>query len=407
MTKKQQTIGQVVPLKGQERLLKLAKEALNNPNIRFSKKGKTPTLGDMGAAVASVMSSTEEGMLANSKDQYELTLALLYYDVRAKKFNGSDKIDNSNIKSLISSVLSLYRSYIQHLGFTRLSTSMVTIVKHYGTIKDKAILCIQHFDYARYDEGKRNPVSQATADAVRNSIHKQGEEAVQEFLSYLKIYDAYTSINVEYNNNRAIYKANAYLAALYIQNYEWTLRLCNIMDGVTDIVKSVNPPTATYPSNKVKALGDLKDKYLKDYFNFGELYFYNKGKKEDNLLGSLQYVRDGIIQNGVIPSLSKMKGMITAVREWAKTVGDPDYMLMPYPLKVEVNAPTVYYWVKEIEDKYYISKLKEKEAKGKTISEEERQEAIFPSFGDVEEDAETKQWTLEELDGTLKNGIDN
>lgn len=389
MTKKKQTIGQIVPLKGQERLLKLAKAALSTP------KGKIPTLADIATAVASVMNSTEEGLWVNSEEQRELTSALLFYDVRAKKMH----LDNSSVQSLINSILPLFRRNVSRYGYTKLPLSMVVIAEHYGTLKDKITLCIQYFDYQREDGGSRNPVSKRRAERIRASIWEQGDETTHELQYGLGIYDTYTSISAQYATCKAMYQVDGLKAALYLQNFEWLDRVITLSNAVKEIVSSASI-NSTFSKIKLNSFVDLRDQYLKDNFNFGELLHLNLGKKEK--VGTLQYADELLIEQGVKPSLSVLKGMITAIAEWAKDNGDADYLFMPYDLKQDIIDPVNASTIEEIGERFYIGHLYELEVEGKPISNTDKHISTFPSYDDVEADAETKQQTIEKLDETLK-----
>lgn len=392
MTKKKQQAYKILPLKGQERLLKLAKEALSTP------KGKMPTLADIATAVTIVFSSTEEGLLANSKEQWELTLALLFYDVRAKKLH----LDNSNFANLVNSILELFRHNVSKNGYKKLSLSEVVIAQFFGTLKDKAVLCIQHFDYVRDDGGKRNPVSEKRANNIRASIWAQGDEATEQLKRYLTTYDAYTTITPKLNTAKAMYTTNALSAALYLQNFEWLERIINLSNSFEKVVATADE-NSTFSKSQLEELVNLTDRYLMDNYTFGGLAYENKGRKDK--IGTLQYADEYLINQAVIPALSALRGAITAIKEWAKANGDEDYLLMPYEIKKEIIDPNDTYRIEEINDRFYLSHLKKLESEGKTITEEDKHISAFPSFDDVEADEEVKGIIFESLNEGYKEKI--
>lgn len=387
--KKQQQAYKILPLKGQERLFKLAKEALPTP------KGKIPTLADIATAVTIVSNSTEEGLLVHSKEQWEITLSLLFYDVRAKKLH----LDNSNFTKLVNSILGLFRHNVSKNGYKKLTLSEVVIAQFFGTLKDKAVLCIQHFDYVRDDGGKRNPVSEKRANNIRASIWAQGDEATEQLKRYLTTYDAYTTITQKLTTVKAMYTTNALSAALYLQNFEWLDRVCNLSDSFEKVLATAHG-NAMLSKSQLEELVNLRDRYLMENYTFGSLAYENKGRKDK--IDTLQYADEYIIKQAVIPTLSALKGAIMAIKEWAKANDDEDYLLMPYVMKKEIIDPNDTYRIEEINDRFYLSHLKKLEAEGKTITEDDKYISAFPSFDDVEADEEVKETVFKSLNEGYK-----
>lgn len=328
----------------------------------------------------------------------ELSTSIFYYHSKAKKAG----IDDWNTEQLIDFILKLFRKAIATKGYEGLRHNMIPIVYYFGTIKDKAALCLQYFDYDRWEpDGKNPPVSRRTIDTIRMRIHKTGKDNVQEFLGYLATYDAYTSVTKHFLHTASVYFSKAFQTALYIQNYEGVKNVADLFTTLRPLIGA----TSTEKDIDVKAFEkqiDEQNEYLKSNWRFGKLKILNDKVVDDEASNCLEYA--SFLAEQTAKYLSKVKGMIEGLREWTKEQEGNSFnsILMPLELRNKVIAPEYYIAIDEIPDQYYKAHLKKMEEKGETITDYDKSIAIFPSYEDVTADESMKQQTIGKLNDTLQ-----
>lgn len=384
-------IGQVLPQVGQERLLTLAKAAL----MKKAANKKTPTLKDIKEAVSLVFQTTDKEILSESKDQRELTQALLWCDTKAGKLH----LDNSNTKNLINSVLAAFRTHIAKPGAHKLPTSFVTVVMYYGTIKDLNSVSLQWFDC--YNNDMTSPVSKRTAERIRAYVQAQGGATFKEFKKYSIIYDSYSSILPIYLALYDKYFNYTNRATMYLYAYEWAK---DAKDASEQLSLAFRP---LMESIKVIAAKEIPKKEIADEVTKIEtvqkkLEAYNKKFKGGD---AFRYVSSELIPNYITPVLTSIKAVFACVENFAQK-HDPDYLFLPYRLRMDMADPTATFKSDNIDDRYYTTYIKDLEAQGKPITEKDREKAIFPVYDDVginEADAEyTKQVIDDEYNKSLR-----
>lgn len=338
------------------------------------------------------------GGIEDVQRRLELSTSIFYYHTLARKAG----IDVEDVNATIEFILKLYREAIMTKGYKGLKSNMIPVVYYYGTIKDRTALCLQYFEYNRWEpNGKHPPVSRQTIDNVRLRIHKAGKKDVKEFLGYLAIYDAYTSITKHFLYTASVYFSYSYQAALYLQNYEWTMRTAELLTAIKPLIE-VNSKDKAKAVKDFMGVIDKQNEYLNSNQRFGRLKILN-GKVEDKeAFDCLDYAI--FMANQAAEYLSSVKGIIEGIKEWTNEQEGNPYksILMPQELREKVIEPDYFTSIDDVQDKYYKDHLKKMEEKGETITEYDKKIAIFPSYDSVEVDEAMKQQTIGKLNDTLQ-----
>lgn len=329
----------------------------------------------------------------------ELTGSILYYSSRAREKG----IDTSKTDNIIEYILNLFREEIATKGYKGVNHNMISPVYYYGTIKDKAALCLQYFDYFRTaKDGKHPPVSKRTIDSLRQKVADSGKENLQEFVFYISVYEAYKKISKHFYFVEGVYFSTIFQTALYIQNYEWITRTADLLTAMRPLItKSADGVS----EEAIKAFADVIDKqneYLLNSQRYGELKIVNNKVEDKEALDCLDFAKGMAV--GIAPVLSKLKGIIEGIKEWNNdTEGNPyKSILMPQEIREVIVSPSEKLTISEVQDKYYKCHLKEMEEKGESITDQDKAIAILPLYSDVEVDENLKKQTIETLYDTIQ-----
>lgn len=357
---------------------------------------------------ADIIKKTAEklGGIGEAQMRTQLSLSIFYYNRIATKAG----VDATNFKDMVDFILSMFRDAIETKGYKGLKSHMVPVVYFYGTLKDKAALCIQYFDYKRWNpKGTHSPVSKYTIDSLRDRIRNSGLKNLQEFVNYLAVYDAYMSITKHLLYVASLYFARLYQTALYFRNYEWTTRTAKLLEEVEPLVKDEDKQNKD--GIAYSKFGDViksQNLYLNDNQQFGQLRVNDNGAIEDTEADNcLEYAIEAAKE--VYSPLSTVKGMIEGLREWnMEQEGNPyKSILMPQELRNKILAPEVYTSTNMLPDRYFFSYLKEREKEGEMVTDHDIKIAVIPSYDDVAVDEEMKEQIIGELNDKLQQGQNN
>lgn len=332
----------------------------------------------------------------------ELSTSIFYYHTLARKAG----VDVADTKKTVEYILQLFREAIEIKGYKGLKPNMIPVVYYYGTLKDQAALCIQYFDYNRWERGHRPPINKRTIDSLRDRIRKTGLRNLQDFVNYLAVYDAYMSVTKHLFYVVSVYFAKLYQTALYIQNYEWTIRTAHLLKEIEPLIKeeSKKHKDGIKFSDFGKAI-DTQNDYLENNQLFGHLRINDNGTIEDTEADDcLDYATESAKQ--VYSPLSTVKGMIEGLREWTKEQEGNSYksILMPQELRSKIIAPDLYTSTNMLPDKYFVSNLQTLQEQGKEITDNDKKIAILPSYDDVAVDEDMKNQTIGQLNDKLQEG---
>lgn len=339
------------------------------------------------------------GGAENAQRRVELSTSLYYYHTLAKKAG----VDVENFDKTAEYILQLFRDAIVTKGYRGLERNMIPVVYYYGTLKDKAALCLQYFDYTRLNkDGKHPPIGKRTIDSLRQRIYDSGRENLRKFINYLAVYETYKAIGKHFYYVEAIYFSTIFQTALYIQNYEWITRTADLLQAMRPLITKT---TDGVTEDAIKAFANVIDKqneYLQEYQRYGELKVINDKVEDKEAISCLEFAT-GMAQ-GIAPLLSNLKGIIEGLKEWTtEQEGKPfNSILMPQDIREAILFPDEKLTINEVHDKYYKSHLKKMEEKGETITDHDKAIAILPSYTDVEVDEDIKQQTIGKLNDTLQ-----
>lgn len=329
----------------------------------------------------------------------ELSTSIFYYHTLARKAG----IDVQDFDKTVEYILQLFRDAIATKGYKGLERNMIPVVYFYGTIKDKAGLCLQYFDYFRsVKNGKHPPINKHTIDSIRQDINDSGRENLRQFVNYLAVFEAYKAVSKHYYFVEAIYFSTIFQTALYIQNYEWITRTADLLTTMRPLItKTADGVT----EDEVKAFADVIDKqneYLQSNHLYGELKVLNEKVEDKEAFSCLEFATG--MAKGIAPLLSNLKGIIEGLKEWTNEQEGNPYksILMPQEIRNVILTPEEKLTINEVQDKYYTYYLKKMEEKGETITDHDRAIAILPSYSDVEVDENIKQQTIGKLNETLQ-----
>lgn len=339
------------------------------------------------------------GGIEEAQRRLDLSCSIFYYHTLARKAG----IDVEDFDKTVEYILKLFRDTIVTKGYRGLQRNMIPVVYYYGTIKDKAALCLQYFDYTRLNKGgKHPPIGKRTIDSLRQRIYDSGRETLREFVNYLAIYETYKAVAKHLYYVENIYFSTIFQTALYIQNYEWLTRTADLLTAMRPLITKT---TDGVSKDAIKAFADVIDKqndYLQSNQRFGELKVINDKVEDKEAINCLDFAKG--MAEGIAPLLSNIKGIIEGLKEWTtKQEGKPfNSIIMPQDIREAILFPEEKLSINEVQDKYYKYHLKEMEKKGDPITDHDKVIAILPTYAEVEVDEDIKQQTIGKLNDTLQ-----
>ena len=315
--------------------------------------------------------------------------------IRILTLTYKDKGDT--LEDRVKWILNEYRSQVSKNGFKGITKDMIPIVEAYGSIKEKSSIILAAYWEMKNTYKKAPLLSMKRSDEIRNSILSLGEDAVREYMYYLSLWDAMQDrALIILNSLRVECLSFMYQTALTYYVYEWNKAAENIFNSVSTLIpddKRIEFDKIVADYNEVQRnslFGDLqKVRIEKDGEDSSVMYC-------DNERG--EFIKEIIDLTGrVRTTLSRLKGAVDGYKRWIKD--NEAEIIVPYNILEKLSwAENV--CITELDNKYYQSNLKGKDADN--LTDEERAITIFPKYEDVETDVITSNLIYRKLDGSRK-----
>lgn len=382
-----------------KKLLRLGREEIAKA---LKKKGKhTATSTDIAEAAIAAQHRKEANTDfskdndRNREQEQNILLNLLWFDAKAKKYG----LDNSSYESLISSILKLFRDIVSRLGYNGRIKPFLEIVARYGTTKDKAALCIVHFDYTVYCDEGHNPVSKKFAEAIRAGIWGSDENTKREFTRYFCIYDAYTVSIDDYLNTRTEYVATIQTATLNIKNWEWASKSLEFEEQIKQDVAKILKKKLVKAS--VEHFEDITKEALNSAFTtaFNDIASKYKGTLLfDGNIDEASKLYDKTTKDdldAITLDLSYLKGWIEGLQEFTKQ--HDSLIFTPCCIKKDIIDPKAALTLPQVPKRYYRTRLEGLAINNGHITGDEVDTAILPGYDTVQAYDEAKTNMLDTL----------
>lgn len=299
----------------------------------------------------------------------------------------------NSVKEIVEDVLKEYRDGLAKYGYISVKKEMIPVVTHYGTIKDRAALCIicyfdLEIDRKRVVIPPTPLLTREEQEEVKSTIRLEGRAAMVEFNNYTALYDTFVRDKRDFYRLKYAFLSNAYQATIYFQTYEWLGKAEELFNSFATLVD---------PNKQAefRQLVDSYNSYLQNYQRFGELdeksgEGWIDKQREDCLTYAEVITTDFLRQR-----LANLKGHIAALKLWIKKNGAEIFVPMELRNQIEIIETEL---IQELQSKYYHSHLKYMEEHGQTPTDADRKIALFPEYDEVEPDEGTKKYALKKLD---------
>lgn len=310
-----------------------------------------------------------------------------------------------NLREIIEDILNEFRASVSERGYLGIDKKIVPLVQAYGTIRDKAILCvIGYFDRDR-DEGRRAEASKAIVsrtrlEEIRKEIRTQGREAKVEYMEYLTKYDSLLSVFDLFYRIKYSYFSAAYQGAIYIitsQTTQNSTRLFKSFMELLGVTFDICPDGARQEIlQRLQTIGEAYSKRMEALKDWGEV----KEKSGDNwevsqIEDCLSYGLELItIANS---RLQEYKGAVEALNEWIAQEAAAAFV--PMELREQLADLETMSYIPELPIPFHRKYIEEKSQRGEFISDSEILRAILYDYDNSPINEEIKNIIITKLNG--------
>lgn len=297
----------------------------------------------------------------------------------------------NNLSEIIESVLQEYRQEVGKYGYVAIKKEMIPIIEYYGSIKDIAALCtLAYFDM---EQDSQKPIlSRSRVDEIRDKVRSRGIDAMVDFMNYLILYETLKKNFDLFYRIKYRYTSMAHLATIYFHTYEW-------LGKAEELFNSLYPLVSEDRKTELQVITKKYNNYLNSFQRFGDLEEVQGNgwidKQRENCLEYAKLITTDYVTN----SLAAVKGHITAIKLWIKRNGAEMFVPMELREQIEMLEQGD---LQELQDKFYLSHLKDMEERGEIITDEDKKISLFPEYEEIIPDERAKKHTLKKLDDYKK-----
>lgn len=300
----------------------------------------------------------------------------------------------NSVKEIVEDVLQEYRDGLAKYGYIAVKKEMIPVVTHYGTIKDRAALCIicyfdLEMDRKRVIIPPTRLLTKEEQEEIKSTIRLEGKAAMVEFNNYTALYDTFVRDKRDLYRLKYAFLSIANQATIYFQTYEW-------LGKAEELLKAFSSLVDPNKQAEFRQLVDSYNSYIQSYQRFGELEEKSGERWLDRQRVDCLTYAEEITKYYVKQRLANLKGHIAALKLWIKKNGAE--IFVPMDIRDQIEMIETKFIIKELQSKYYYSHLKYMEDHGQTPTDADRNIALFPEYDEVEPDEGTKKFALKKLD---------